>query len=125
MNCDSEKCFAVENYKLWKVSEYGSIIGADRMKSEIYERGPIACGMDSTDEFGEYQGGIYSEFKAIPIINHFVSIIGWGTENGVEYWIGRNSRGTYWGEQGYFRIEMHKDNLGIELMCSWAIPIID
>ncbi len=38
------------------------------------------------------------------------------------YWIGRNSWGTYWGESGFFRINMHHDNLGINDMCSWATP---
>ena len=38
----------------------------------------------------------------------------------MEYWIGRNSYGTHWGENGFFRIRMHRNNLGIELECSWA-----
>jgi cathepsin X len=41
-----------------------------------------------------------------------------------EYWIGRNSWGTYWGEYGFFRLKMHHDNLGIETACVWAAPKI-
>lgn len=39
--------------------------------------------------------------------------------------IGRNSWGTYWGENGWFRIKMHHNNLGIEQDCDWGVPIPD
>ena len=117
-------CTAIEKYPNYKVSEYGFVAGADRMKAEIYARGPIGCGMMVTDKFEKYTGGVYSEFTLFPQINHEISIVGWGkTETGTEYWIGRNSWGTYWGENGWFRIKMHHDNLGIESDCDWGIPI--
>jgi hypothetical protein len=39
----------------------------------------------------------------------------------------RNSFGSFWGENGFFNIIMHKIeyNLGIELFCQWAVPIVD
>ena len=42
------------------------------------------------------------------------------------YWIGRNSWGTYWGENGFFRIVRGdaRMNLGIENDCTWATPKI-
>ena len=117
-----DKCAAVTSFTRYYVNEYGSVSGADNMKAEIYLRGPIACGVDVTDGFEAYTGGIYSEYLFWPMINHEISVVGWGVEGTTEYWIARNSWGTYWGEQGFFRIKMNEDNLGIENDCSWGVP---
>jgi len=121
-----EGCTAVEPNRLYYVSNYYSLSGADKMKAEIYQNGPIGCGIDATDSFDAYTGGIYSEVKDLPVINHEVSIVGYGvTEEGLEYWIGRNSWGTYWGEYGFFRIQMHSNNLAIEDDCIAATPSVE
>ena len=96
------------------------------MKAELATNGPIACGIAVSDKFQAYTGGIYEESKMFPRINHIISVVGYGVaEDGTEYWIGRNSWGTYWGEQGFFRIRMHKNNLAIENSCAAAVPDLE
>nr|AFM37367.1 cathepsin Z1 [Dictyocaulus viviparus] len=129
-SCWSYSCFPIKNYTLYKVKEYGTVNGINAMKAEIYHNGPIACGIAATKAFGSYSGGIYKEVT-YDRIDHIIVVHGWGVDHdtGVEYWIGRNSWGTPWGEQGWFRIVTSayknagsKFNLKIEEDCVWADP---
>jgi len=117
-------CLPVTNYTLYYASEYGPVIGALAMKQELFARGPISCGIDATTEFEAYTGGIYSQNLTNVNINHEIAVVGWGYDetSKMEYWIGRNSWGMYWGEEGFFQMEMYQNNLGIETDCSWGVP---
>ncbi|ETO07734.1 Papain family cysteine protease containing protein [Reticulomyxa filosa] len=117
-------CEPVTNFTLYYVGEYGPVAGALAMKQELFARGPISCGIDATTEFESYSGGIYSQNLTDVSINHEIAVVGWGLDSssGTEYWIGRNSWGMYWGEEGFFQMEMYQNNLGIETDCSWGIP---
>jgi len=125
---DPSNCWAVQNFTRYYSSQYGSVSGPDDMKKEIWMRGPIACGMSTTLEFDGWNGeGIFSQGgNGNGEIDHIVSILGWDIDpkTGMEYWIGRNSWGTYWGDKGYFRIEMHRNNLRLEEDCWWAVPTV-
>ena len=60
-----------------------------------------------------YTGGIFIDDLGKKGYDHDISVTGWGEENGVKYWIIRNSWGSYWGESGDFRLIRGVDNLGI------------
>lgn len=56
--------------------------------------------------FMSYSDGILSNPGCTGSIDHAVNMVGWGhdSDSGKDYWIIRNSWGTYWGENGYMRI---------------------
>jgi len=113
-------CWAQQNYTKYYVDQYNDVNGVQNIMAEIATRGPVAAGIDAT-VLEDYKGGIITQTQPADI-NHIISIVGYGTANGVDYWIGRNSWGQYWGEGGWFRIIRGKNALGIEEMVSWATP---
>jgi len=93
------------------------------MMQEIYQRGPIACGIAVPDALETYTGGIFEDTTGDQNIVHDVSVVGWGVENGTKYWTVRNSWGTHYGEDGFFRVVRGVNNIAIETDCSWATPV--
>ena len=65
----------------------------EKLKTVVGNIGPVAVGIDaSLDTFVNYQSGIYYDKRCNTTeITHAVLIVGYGTENGVDYWLIRNS----------------------------------
>lgn len=92
------------------------------MMQEIYQRGPIACGIAVPDALESYTGGIFKDETGDMNIVHDVSIVGYGEENGVKFWTVRNSWGSHYGESGFVRVIRGINNIAIESDCAWATP---
>lgn len=91
MNCDHDGgCYAIAKYPIIELSEFGTAHGDEEIMAEIYARGPLVGNIDATC-IADYTGGINMYDNCSKIVNHAVSINGWGTEDGVDYWIVRNS----------------------------------
>lgn len=57
-----------------------------------------------------YDSGVFDGY-CTDDLNHGVNIIGYGTTKyGTDYWLGRNSFGSDWGEDGYFRIKRYMED---------------
>jgi cathepsin B len=87
----------------------GSIVegtSVEAIKTEIYNHGPVETAFDVYEDFFNYAGGIYQHLSGGLEGGHAVKMLGWGNENGEDYWLCANSWGPAWGESGFFRIKM-------------------
>ena len=91
-------------YILKELGVYSIAINADQLQN--YMNGILDLDATECDPAG---------------INHAVTMVGYGiNEFGEKYWILKNSWGTDWGENGYFRVAFGKNVCGLQkyLFCS-------
>lgn len=75
----------------------------EQMKAAINFR-PVTVAIQSEcDEFIHYQGGVITQGCGEKM-DHAVLAVGYGTENGIPYFLIKNSWGPQWGEQGYVKL---------------------
>jgi hypothetical protein len=82
------------------------------IKDAVYFSGPIPCTMYVYEDFFAYESGVYEYTQGEYMGGHAVIIVGWGIENEVGYWICKNSWGTGWGEEGFFKIKWGECGIG-------------
>jgi cathepsin F len=88
----------------------------NQIKQFLYENGPLAIAINATPlQF--YLGGVFNpwfNWMCNPkSINHGVLLVGYGVSGSKPYWIVKNSWGSGWGEQGFFRIIAGKGACGM------------
>jgi C1A family cysteine protease len=88
---------------------------------------PANVNMDaSCQSFSFYQSGILDDPTCTRDTNHCITSVGYGTENGKDYWIFKNMFGDSWGDKGYIRIVRDKNQCGVAGDVNWpnSYPIV-
>lgn len=102
----------------YSVCNQGMAIGecASEMQQEIFQNGPITGMFFVHQSFTSYKSGVYKhKILGDPMLGgHAIKILGWGTENGDDYWLVANSWNEEWGDNGYFKIARGKNECQIE-----------
>jgi cathepsin L len=88
------------------------------LMTAVAEVGPIAVSVDASS-WHAYDSGVFNGCNQTqPDINHAVTLVGYGVENGQGYWLVRNSWSASWGEAGYIKIHRGDDeeqNCGVDI----------
>merc|ERR1719401_2353916 len=93
----------------------------DQMATALVKYGPLAIGINA-GPMQMYMGGIADPMFCNPAaLDHGVGIVGYGEESGKKFWVIRNSWGSMWGEDGYYRIIRGKGKCGLNRMVTTAI----
>jgi len=75
-------------------------------------------------DFLTYKTGVYHHTTGSALGGHAIKILGWGTENGTDYWLVANSWNEDWGDKGFFKIKRGTNECGIEGSIVAGLPII-
>jgi len=88
----------------------------DKMAVLCAEIGPLSCEFDaSLSSFEYYSSGVYDDPDCSPWgLCHSLAIVGYGTYQGEDYWLIKNSYGKSWGLDGYGMVKRNGGNCGIQ-----------
>lgn len=109
--CQTNSTIDYASDKVHGASSYG-ISGIDNIKMEIMTHGTVTAAFTVYMDFLTYSSGVYQHLTGDAEGGHAIKMIGWGVENGLNYWLCVNSWNNTWGEQGTFKILM--GDCGIE-----------
>lgn len=95
------------------------------IRHDIYKSGPVCTAMKVYPDFYTFDAKkeIYSwNGEGEQIAGHAIVLLGWGVEDEIPYWIVRNTWGSKWGMDGYFRMKRGTNECEIEENCFGIVP---
>ncbi|XP_010556436.1 PREDICTED: cysteine proteinase RD21A-like [Tarenaya hassleriana] len=100
--CDTSR----KNAKVVTIDDYEDVpMYNEKALQKAVANQPVSVAIEGGGmAFQLYESGIFTGSCGVSL-DHGVAAVGYGSENGVDYWIVRNSWGKNWGEEGYVRME--------------------
>jgi cathepsin B len=97
-----------------KGSKSYAITTVQEIMQDLVDNGPVTAAFTVYSDFLSYKTGVYKHVTGEELGGHAVKIIGYGVENGQNYWLVANSWNEDWGDKGFFKIARGNDECGIE-----------
>ncbi|KAI3714500.1 hypothetical protein L6452_21455 [Arctium lappa] len=117
--------YSSENAAVQVLDAVNITMGAeDELKHAVGVVRPVSVAFQVISTFRLYTGGVFTSdvCGSDPMdVNHAVVAVGYGVEDGVPYWLIKNSWGADWGLNGYFKMEMGKNMCGVATCASYPI----
>lgn len=82
--------------------------------NDALRNGPVILSVRVREEFLQYGGGVDGGGNECGPYVSTMLLIGSGREDGIEYWLFRNSYASTWGEQGHYKLNKRASNCFLE-----------
>ena len=100
-SCDSSRCTpTVKINKCYDVPPNNELALKEAISFQ-----PVSVAIEAdTKYFQSYKSGVLTGDSCGTTLDHGVLVVGYGTENGQDYWLVKNSWSASWGDEGYIKI---------------------
>ncbi|KAL3744659.1 hypothetical protein ACJRO7_013860 [Eucalyptus globulus] len=117
--------FSADNVGVQVLDSVNITLGAeDELKHAVAFVRPVSVAFQVVKDFRLYKSGVYTSDTCGSTsmdVNHAVLAVGYGVEDGVPFWLIKNSWGADWGDHGYFKMEMGKNMCGVATCASYPV----
>ncbi|XP_064454653.1 procathepsin L-like [Ornithodoros turicata] len=81
------------------------------LRNAVATVGPVSVAICADEKFSAYRDGIYDNPNCPnDTLNHGVVVVGYGTEDGKDYWLIKNSWSDRWGQKGFGKMVRNRGN---------------